>query len=54
MVDLAKQRLWLTPGFVNNHVGDTEKARTALQTAVDLGADTNVGQSAAKILAELP
>ncbi|WP_428036486.1 tetratricopeptide repeat protein [Amphritea sp.] len=54
IIDPSNQRIWLTLGFVSNQLGDTEKARTALQTAVDLGADTKVGESAAKMLAELP
>ncbi|SEQ02346.1 Tetratricopeptide repeat-containing protein [Amphritea atlantica] len=54
IIDPSNQRIWLTLGFVSNQMGDTEKARTALKTAVDLGADTQVGQSAAKMLAELP
>ncbi|BBB27071.1 tetratricopeptide repeat protein [Amphritea japonica] len=54
IIDPANQRLLLTLGFVSNQLGDTEKARNALKSAVALGADTQVGQSATKMLDELP
>lgn len=54
IIDPADQRLLLTLGFVSNQLGDTEKARSALMSAVALGADTQVGQSAKKMLDELP
>jgi len=53
-VDPTYQRIWLTLGFVNSQMGNTAEARTALGTAVQLGADTDVGKSAAKMLADLP
>lgn len=49
-VDPGYQRIWLTLGFVNIHAGNVDQARTALATAVEMGADTEVGQSAAQML----
>jgi len=49
-VDPGYQRIWLTLGFVNVQVGNLEQARSALNTAVQMGADTDVGQSAAHML----
>lgn len=54
IIDPFDQRLLLTLGFVSTQLGDTEKARSALKSAVALGADTQVGQSATKMLDELP
>lgn len=48
--DPSYQRIWLTLGFVNSQLGELEAARSALTTAVDMGADTEVGQSAANML----
>ena len=53
-VDSTFQRIWLTLGFVNSELGDTEQARIALTTAVQMGADNEVGQSALKMLENLP
>jgi tetratricopeptide (TPR) repeat protein len=53
-VDAKYQRIWLTLGFVNKQLGNTGQARTALTTAVQLGADNDVGRSAAKMLEDLP
>jgi tetratricopeptide (TPR) repeat protein len=53
-VDPTYQRIWLTLGFVNAQLGNTEQARTALATAMQMGADNSVGQSAAKMLENLP
>jgi Flp pilus assembly protein TadD len=44
--DAAHQRIWLTLGFVSLQAGDAAEARTALEHARDLGADTGVGQEA--------
>lgn len=52
-VDPSNQRTWLTLGFVNSQLGNIAQARTALATAVQMGADTGVGQSAEKMLNEL-
>ena len=53
-VDPTYQRIWLTLGFVNSQLGDTEQARTALTSAAQMGADNEVGQSALKMLEDLP
>ena len=52
--DPSYQRIWLTLGYVSNQVGQTEQARSAFITAVQLGADNEVGQSAASMLENLP
>jgi len=52
-VDPSYQRIWLTLGFVNSQVGNTVEARKALATAVNMGADTEVGQSATQMLQAL-
>jgi len=51
--DSTYPRIWLTLGFVNSQIGNTEQARRALTTAAQLGADTDVGQSATKMLNSL-
>jgi predicted Zn-dependent protease len=43
-------RIWLTLGFVNSQLGNTGQARSALTKAAQLGADTDVGLSATKML----
>jgi len=53
VVDPSYQRIWLTLGFVNSQVGNTGKAREALTTATQMGADTEVGQSATQMLQAL-
>lgn len=53
-VNPKHQRIWLTLGFVNGQLGDLVQARIALTNAVELGADTPVGQSAASMLENLP
>lgn len=53
-VDATNQRIWLTLGFVNGQLGNAGEARSALTTAVEMGADTQVGRSAAKMLENLP
>ncbi|HLF31259.1 MAG TPA: tetratricopeptide repeat protein [Xanthomonadales bacterium] len=53
-LDSSYQRIWLTLGFVNSQLGNTAQARTALTTAVELNADSDVGRSAAKMLESLP
>jgi len=53
-VDPTYQRIWLTLGFVNRQLGNTGQARTALTTAVKMDADSEIGQSATKMLEELP
>ena len=53
-VDPAYQRIWLTLGYVNSQIGNIEQARTALTTALEMGADNDIGQSAAQMLSNLP
>lgn len=53
-LDPAHQRIWLTLGFVSSEVGDTEQARVALTNAAQMGTDNDVGQSAARMLENLP
>ena len=53
-VDSSYQRIWLTLGFVNNQLGNTGQARLALTTAVQMGADTEVGRTATEMLSNLP
>jgi len=53
-VDPANQRIWLTLGFVNSQLGNTEQARTALTTATQIGTDESIRQSAMKMLEDLP
>lgn len=53
-VDPNYQRIWLTLGYVNSQIGNIEQARTALTTAAKMGADNEIGQSATKMLNNLP
>jgi tetratricopeptide (TPR) repeat protein len=53
-VDSTYQRIWLTLGFVNSQLGNTGQARLALTTAVQMGADTEVGRTATEMLGNLP
>jgi Flp pilus assembly protein TadD len=53
-VDATYQRIWLTLGFVNSQLGNSEQARAALTTAVKMGSDNEVGLSAVKMLENLP
>ena len=53
-VDPTYQRIWLTLGFVNSQLGNTEQARTALTTAVQINADNDIGQSEVTMLENLP
>lgn len=53
-VDPTNQRIWLTLGFVNSQLGNTEQARTALTTATQIGTDETIRQSAMKMLEDLP
>ena len=52
-LDPTNQRIWLTLGFVNSQLGNVEEARAALTTAAEMGVDTDVGQSAERMLEEL-
>ena len=53
-VDAEHQRIWLTLGFVNSQLGNSEQARTALTTAAQIGSDDSIRQSAMKMLEDLP
>ena len=53
-MDPGYQRIWLTLGFVNAQAGHLDEARKALQSAIDLGADNQIGKSAAEMLAQFP
>ncbi len=53
-VDAGHQRIWLTLGYVNSQLGNTEQARTALTNATQSGSDESIRQSALKMLSELP
>jgi len=51
--DPANQRIWLTLGFVNSQLGNTEQARTALTTATQIGTDESIRQAAMEMLENL-
>jgi tetratricopeptide (TPR) repeat protein len=53
-LDPTYQRIWLTLGFVNSQVGNLEQARASLTRAVELDPESEIGQSAAGMLASLP
>jgi Flp pilus assembly protein TadD len=53
-LDPSYQRIWLTLGFVNGQLGNFREARTALNRAVGMGADNEIGQSAMQMLDGLP
>lgn len=52
--DPTYQRIWLTLGFVSGHSGQLDQARDALNKAVQMGPDNDVGQSARQMLESLP
>jgi tetratricopeptide (TPR) repeat protein len=53
-VDPTHQRIWLTLGFVNSQLGNTENARTAFTNAAKMDANNEIGKSAVKMLENLP
>jgi cytochrome c-type biogenesis protein CcmH/NrfG len=53
-IDPDHQRSWLTLGFVNSQLGNTEQARIALTKATQVGSDDSIRQSASKMLQDLP
>ena len=53
-VDPEHQRIWLTLGYVNSQLGNTEEARAALTQATQVGGNASIRESAEKMLAELP
>lgn len=52
-LDSSNQRIWLTLGYVNSQLGNSEAARTALQKATEVGQDEVIRQSALRMLDEL-
>lgn len=52
-IDPDFQRIWLTLGYVNSSVGNTQAAREALRTAAKIDPNSDVGQSASRMLDEL-
>ena len=52
--DPTHQRIWLTLGFVNSQMGNTEDARTALTRATQVGSDETIRKSAEDMLGNLP
>lgn len=53
-VDPTHQRTWLTLGFVNSQLGNTEQAREALTNAIQIGTDDQIRKSATEMLEGLP
>ena len=53
-IDPTHQRIWLTLGFVNSQIGNAVQARTALNSAAKINADNEIGESAIKMLEDLP
>jgi len=53
-LDSSYQRIWLTLGYVSSQAGRVDDARLALTTAVEMGADNEIGRSAAEMLQSLP
>jgi tetratricopeptide (TPR) repeat protein len=51
--DPGFQRIWLTLGFVQMHTDERGEARFALQQAIELGGDDEVGAEASRILESL-
>jgi len=54
VIDPNYQRAWLTLGFVNSQVGNTEDARVALTNAIERGPDEAIRKSASDMLLTLP
>jgi len=52
--DATHQRTWLTMGFVNSQLGNTDAARTALTNAIQMGTDAEIKRSATEMLDSLP
>lgn len=48
------QRIWLTLGFVNSQLGNTEEARAALTRATETGDNLSIRESAEEMLQALP
>mgnify|MGYP001815629820 FL=1 len=52
--DAGHQRIWLTLGYVNSQLGNTEQARSAFTQATQVGGNASIREAAEKMLAELP
>ena len=52
-VDPSFQRIWLTLGFVNSSMGNTQAAREALNRAMAMDPDNDVGRSASRMLDDI-
>ena len=52
--DPGHQRIWLTLGYVNSQLGNTEAARAALTNATQRGDDEAIREAAQQMLGELP
>jgi Tfp pilus assembly protein PilF len=48
------QRIWLTLGYVNSQLGNTQRAREALTKATETGGNASIREAAMEMLAELP
>jgi predicted Zn-dependent protease len=48
------QRIWLTLGYVNSELGNTDEARKALTRATETGGNASIREAAMEMLAELP
>ncbi len=48
------QRIWLTLGYVNSQLGNSDEARKALTRATETGDNASIREAAMEMLAELP
>jgi len=53
-LDPGHQRIWLTLGYVNARLGNTNEAREALTRATETGDNASIRESAMEMLSELP
>lgn len=53
-IEPRNQRIYLTIGYVNTQLGNTENARRALTTATEVGSNESIRQSALTMLENLP
>ena len=53
-VNPEHQRIWLTLGYVNSQLGNTDAARKALTRATETGGNASIREAAMEMLAELP
>jgi tetratricopeptide (TPR) repeat protein len=52
--DPGHQRIWLTLGYVNSQLGNTQEAREALTKATETGGNASVREAAMEMLQQLP